>query len=218
MKAAFLISALGLAQSAIATSNAGPYNSVYNQYCGNGQSRGTITVGRSVFSYVCDTGNNAISKGPVPAASLEACADLCNNDGGCDQAVWFRDNGNCWTGITGSPITISGQIAITRDRNATPNQCQTVAPVCNNASTRQVTEVNGQGWFLACGTRFGVIRPNQTGKTNSLESCIETCNQRPGCRSVMWNRNDKYCYVGERNGLEGEVTRSGSIDSAIKIQ
>ncbi|PLB40593.1 uncharacterized protein BDW47DRAFT_89249 [Aspergillus candidus] len=217
MKAAFIISALGLAQSAIATGNAGPYNSVYEQYCGHGQKQGTITVGQSVFNYVCDTGNNAISKGPVPAASLEACANLCNNDS-CDQAVWFRDNGNCWVSVTGSPITVSGQIAITRDPTATPNQCHSVAPVCNNPNTRQMTEVNGQGWFLACGTRFGVVRPNQTGRVDSLESCIETCNQRYGCRSVMWNRIDKYCYVGDKNGLQGEVTQNANIDAAIKIE
>lgn len=130
MKAAFIFSALGLAQSAVATGNAGPFNSDYERYCGNGQHQGTITVGQSVFNYVCDTGNRVIGKPPVQAESLAACAQLCENDT-CDQAVWSRTSGKCWVSVKGAPYTVSGQIAMTRDRNApNPNHIPTVPPVC----------------------------------------------------------------------------------------
>ncbi|PKY05553.1 hypothetical protein P168DRAFT_303329 [Aspergillus campestris IBT 28561] len=222
MKIAYIIPALGMAHSALATVNAGPYNSAYAKYCGSGQSRGTVTIDQTVFSYVCDTGNSAISKAPISVRSLDICADLCESDGACDKAVWFRDNGNCWLSTPGSDTHAPGQIAITRDRTAKPspdpNHIQTVPPVCNNTNSRQVTRVSGQGWFLACGTRFGVTRPNQVGKVESLERCIDTCNQRPGCRSVMWNRDDRYCYVTDKNSLEKEVTQNASIDAAIKIE
>lgn len=107
MKLSLILAALGaipfaaadVAVNADIAAN-GPYNEVYNKYCGGGKTQGEITSGDKKYTYYCNT-KRGLQDGwfSFNVDTVDKCADICSqNQEKCDGPEWDKAQGECWIG------------------------------------------------------------------------------------------------------------------------
>lgn len=143
----------------------------------------------------CNLDRNGGDFNSMPVASLQECAQACNQDSRCLTAQYSRGNGWCYLKSSLNDISSNdGVDGVVCRQPVVPTTTTRAAPSCPSQAATY-TASGGVKFEWKCNYDYYGADIRATYSVPTLETCLDQCAAEPECFKVTWVAEPQICYL-----------------------